>query len=133
MTTSADLPDWGRDLIEAGRVGHLGLLDGDGRPRVLPVTYAVDHKPKRRAGEDLARVRWLRARPAAALTVDVYSDDWQRLAWVQALGDVEVVADPGPGVIAALADRYDQYRDRPPTGPYMRLVPRRWLCWRALD
>ncbi len=35
------LPDWARELLETERVGHLGLLDDDGRPRVLPVTFAV--------------------------------------------------------------------------------------------
>ena len=29
------------ELVESARLAHLGLLDGDGRPRVLPVTYAV--------------------------------------------------------------------------------------------
>ena len=59
-------------------MARLGLIDDHGAPRVLPVTYAVsdgklvtvvDHKPKRVAGERLARVRWLRARPSAAMTV----------------------------------------------------------------
>src|SRR5919199_551459 len=62
------LPGWAHDLLAAARVAHLGLLDADGRPRVLPVTYAcaggalwtaVDHKPKTTAGAQLARVRWL--------------------------------------------------------------------------
>src|SRR5258707_103858 len=49
------LQPWARALLEDARVGHLGLLDGDARPRVLPVTFAlvdgevysaVDDKPK---------------------------------------------------------------------------------------
>jgi PPOX class probable F420-dependent enzyme len=80
-------------LLARSRVGRLGLVDDDGAPRVLPVTYAidgetlvtaVDQKPKRRRGDELARVRWLRARPTAALTVDHYDDDWSALAWVPA-------------------------------------------------
>jgi PPOX class probable F420-dependent enzyme len=108
---------------------------------VLPVTYArcggalwsaVDDKPKRRAGEDLARVRWLRADPRAALTVDRYAEDWSQLAWVQVLGEVTVLDVAGQAdALAALAARYPAYRERPPGGPLLRLEPHRALCWRA--
>jgi PPOX class probable F420-dependent enzyme len=137
----AELPGWARRLLESARVARLGLLDGDGRPRVLPVTFAlagdalvsaVDHKPKRRPAERLARVRWLRARGDAALTVDRYDDDWAELAWVQALGSVAVIeaADAGDE-IAALVARYPQYRARPPSGPVLALRPDRLLWWRT--
>jgi PPOX class probable F420-dependent enzyme len=122
-------------------VAHLGLIDGDGRPRVLPVTFAlfdgdvwsaVDHKPKRVRGEELARVRWLRTRPQSALTVDRYTSDWSELAWVQLIGATSVVevADR-PDVVEALSARYPPYRERPPQGPLLRLVPDRCVCWRA--
>jgi PPOX class probable F420-dependent enzyme len=128
-------------LLERAPVGRLGIIDGDGAPRVLPVTYAltgealvsaVDHKRKDVAPERLARVRWLRARPRAALTVDHYEDDWSRLAWVQALGPVAIleVADAG-GAVAALTERYPQYRDQPPAGPILSLAPDRIVWWRA--
>ncbi|HKP89584.1 MAG TPA: pyridoxamine 5'-phosphate oxidase family protein [Thermoleophilaceae bacterium] len=135
-----ELPRWARELIAGARVAHLGLLDGDGRPRVLPVTFAaiggdlwsaVDHKPKATAGRDLARVRWLRRRPDAALTVDRYSDDWERLAWVQALGTVDVLDVAEPAALAALQAKYQQYRERPPAGPFLRLAPERFLFWAA--
>jgi PPOX class probable F420-dependent enzyme len=135
-----NVPRWVRRLIEAGRVGHLGLLDGDGDPRVLPVTYAVhdgdvwsavDHKPKSRPAGELARVRWLRRHPRAALTVDIYDDDWERLAWVQLLGNVTVLDEAQPGALEALAAKYEAYGDRPPAGPFLRLRPERALFWRA--
>jgi PPOX class probable F420-dependent enzyme len=137
-----ELPKWARELIERGPVAHLGLLDANDRPRVLPITFAVsegelwsavDHKPKRAPGRELARVRWLRRNPAATLTVDRYSDDWERLAWVQALGAVRVLDEPPPAALAALRTKYVQYRDRPPAGPFLRLTPERILCWRAID
>lgn len=121
-------------------MAHLGLLDADDRPRVLPVTFAVaggalwtavDHKPKRTEGGELARVRWLRRNPAAALTVDRYSDRWERLAWVQALGRVEVVGSPEAAALAALRGKYEQYAERPPGGPFLRLEPERVLFWTA--
>jgi PPOX class probable F420-dependent enzyme len=128
-------------LLAGSRVGRLGLVDDDGAPRVLPVTYAitgeslvtaVDQKPKRRSGEELARVRWLRARPTAALTVDHYDDDWSALAWVQALGTVSVLdAARAPEAMAALAQRYEAYRSDPPAGPVLVLEPDRLLWWHA--
>jgi len=136
-----ELPAWARELLEVSRVGRLGLLDDAGAPRVLPVTYAisgdalvsaVDDKPKRVAGDRIARVRWLRADPRAALTVDHYEDDWTKLAWVQAIGTVRIV-DVGNAAdaIEALAGRYPRYAERRPAGPLLALRPERLLWWRA--
>jgi PPOX class probable F420-dependent enzyme len=138
--TLKQLPAWASGLLEDERVGHLGLIDAAGRPRVLPVTYAmcegaawtvVDNKPKR-PGSEPARVRWLRERPHAALTVDRYDDNWSELRWVQLIGEIAVLDRPptGPGV-AALGLRYPQYRAEPPPGPLLRLTIARALWWRA--
>jgi PPOX class probable F420-dependent enzyme len=139
----AELPGWARGLLESARVARLGFVDDEASPRVLPVVFAVsgetfvtavDHKPKRRPGEELARVKWLRARPRGALTVDRYDDDWSRLAWVQALGAVHVMdAADAPEAIAALTERYPQYREQVPGGPVLSLSPDRLLWWRAAD
>lgn len=141
MLVSVDrlsVPDWAYELITAARAGRLGLIDGAGHPRVLPVTYAlvgdaiwsaIDDKPKRARGGELARVRWLRERPQATLLVDRYSDDWDELAWVQLIGPVSVLDGvPAP---AELISRYRQYRDRPPAGPMLRLDVERSVYWRA--
>jgi PPOX class probable F420-dependent enzyme len=137
----AELPGWARELLERSRIARLGLIDDDGAPRVLPVTYAlcggrlisaVDHKPKRVAGEQLARVRWLQARPRAALTVDHYEDDWSRLQWVQAIGEVTLLdARSAPDELAALRERYVQYREASPPGPVIVLEPDRLVWWRS--
>jgi PPOX class probable F420-dependent enzyme len=138
-----ELPSWALELLTAARVGHLGLLDDDDRPRVLPVTFvlagevlysAVDDKPKRVPADELARVRFLRRRPEAALTVDHYDEDWSRLAWVQVLGRVELRDLAGcPEALGALREKYPEYRLRPPAGPLLRLLPERALWWRAAD
>ena len=128
-------------MLETERVGRLGLVDEEGAPRVLPVTFAVadgviwsaiDQKPKR-AGEP-ARLRFLRRDPRAALTVDRYSDDWERLAWVQVLGTVRIL-DPAEGELglAALSAKYQPYREEAPPGPLLALSPDRYLWWRAAD
>jgi PPOX class probable F420-dependent enzyme len=137
------LPSWALELLEAERAGHLGLLDDDGRPRVLPVTFAavgaqvwsaVDDKPKRVPGERLARVRWLRARPTSTLTVDRYDEDWTRLAWVQIVGETRILDLPGhEDALDALAARYPQYRERAPRGPLLCLTPDRIVHWRAAE
>ena len=117
------------------------MVDDDGAPRVLPVTFAVaegwiwsaiDQKPKRE-GEP-ARLRFLRRDPRAALTVDRYSDNWAELAWVQVLGSVRIldVAD-GPVGVEALSAKYEQYREESPPGPLLALEPERYLWWRAAD
>jgi PPOX class probable F420-dependent enzyme len=127
--------------LETEPVGRLGLVDDEGAPRVLPVTFAVadgvlwsaiDQKPKRSA--EPARLRFLRQDPRAALTVDRYSDDWEQLAWVQVLGTVVIrdVAE-GPAGIEALRSKYGQYREHEPPGPLLALEPERYLCWRAAD
>ena len=134
-----EVPAWALELLEHSRVGRLGMLDADDRPRVLPITYAlhdgalwsaIDQKPKR--AMQPARIRYLRRRPDAALTVDHYSDDWEELAWVQVLGRVEVLATAeAPDALAALVAKYEPYRRMPPPGPLLRLSPSRFLCWRA--
>ena len=139
--TLEELPSWAAGLLEEARVAHLGLLDQDRRPRVLPVTFvahagslwtAVDRKPKRDPAREPARVRHLRDNPHAALTVDRYDDDWSRLAWVQVLGDAAVLAiEDEPAALAALTAKYPQYEREPPPGPVLRLQPRRVLCWSA--
>jgi PPOX class probable F420-dependent enzyme len=134
-----EAPGWALELLEQSRVARLGMLDADDLPRVLPITYAlydgafwsaIDQKPKRAA--EPARIRYLRRRPEAALTVDRYSDDWDELAWVQALGHVDLVATrDAPHGLAALVAKYQPYRREPPPGPLLRLSPARFLCWRA--
>jgi PPOX class probable F420-dependent enzyme len=137
----AELPGWARALLDDARVGRLGLIDDHGRPRVQPVTYAlldgrfvtaIDHKRKQVSPDRIARVRWLRARPAAALTVDHYEEDWSKLGWVQAIGEVTICdAASAPDAIARLSERYGPYRQRPPSGPVLALAPERLLWWRA--
>jgi PPOX class probable F420-dependent enzyme len=136
------LPGWAGTLLERERVARLGYVDEDDRPRVLPVTFAlaagavwiaIDDKPKRTA--EPARLRHLRRCPEAALLVDVYDDDWSRLAWVQLLGRVDVLAaDSGPEATAAmeaLVHKYTPYAKRTPPGPLLRLTVERTRQWRS--
>src|SRR5215211_5582681 len=131
MVTTSNLdtlPSWASELLRDAPVGHLGLLVGD------ELWSAIDDKPKRRPGDELARVRWLRARPNSALTVHRYDADWSRLAWVQVLGSTAVVDAAGQDrALDALAARYPAYREQRPAGPLLRLTPERVIHWRATD
>ncbi len=78
-------------LVQAVRVARFATTDGRGDPHIVPVCFtwdstrayiALDEKPKRVAPTALQRVRNILANPEAALLVDYYSEDWQRLAWV---------------------------------------------------
>jgi PPOX class probable F420-dependent enzyme len=125
-------------MLEDGRVARLAYLDDRDRPRVLPITYAllggeawsaIDDKPK--ASAEPARVRYLRRRPEASLVVDVYDDDWSKLAWVQLLGTVAVEDAAGAeAAMDALAAKYEAYASKRPPGPLLRLTPERALSWR---
>jgi PPOX class probable F420-dependent enzyme len=137
MATLDDAPGWAQELLESQRVGHLGLLDERGRPRVQPVTFArhagalwsaVDDKPKQVPGAELARVRRLRANPDATLTVDRYDDDWSNLAWIQVVGKATIL-DVRDDVLDALKARYPAYRQRAPRGPLIRIEPLHVAWW----
>jgi PPOX class probable F420-dependent enzyme len=137
--TLEQLPGWALELLRLQRVARLAFVDEQDRPRVLAVTFAlagdavwsaIDEKPKRTP--EPARVRRLRRRPEAALLVDVYSDDWSQLAWVQLLGRVEWLSvEQGSEGLAALAAKYEPYARRTPPGPLMRFAVERALYWRA--
>ncbi len=136
----SELPGWAQQLLADSQVARLGLLDDDRAPRVLPISFAlrhgyawsaIDHKPKRRASSP-ARIGFLQRNPRVALTVDRYSDDWGRLAWVQLLGEAVIFeVEREPGALAALAGKYEQYQADPPPGPLIRIEVTRALCWRA--
>jgi PPOX class probable F420-dependent enzyme len=119
-------------------VARLATVRPDGRPHVVPIVFAlvgdavfsaVDAKPKR--STDLQRLVNVRADPRCALLVDHYDDDWRRLWWVRADGHGEVVEVPPAGHpgIAALVQRFSQYRDEPPSGPLLVVTVQRWTGW----
>ncbi|MEU1385039.1 MULTISPECIES: TIGR03668 family PPOX class F420-dependent oxidoreductase [unclassified Nonomuraea] len=125
-----------RSLFEGARVARLATADAAGVPRVVPVTFAVlgddvvtavDHKPK--STHDLARLRDIRANPRVSLLADHYEDDWARLWWARADGTATVREGGHDAALRALADKYDQYRRRPPEGPVIVVAVSRWSGW----
>ena len=127
-------------LIDAARVARLATVTPDGEPHVVPIVFAieggdlvtaVDHKPKR--SRDLRRLENLRANPRASVLVDHYSDDWETLWWVRIDGPARIVesGEQFDSAVDALVARYDQYSDRRPEGPIIRVAMERVVGWSA--
>jgi PPOX class probable F420-dependent enzyme len=127
-----DAPAWVAAALLTARVARLGTVDAEGDVRLVPVCFAVDHKPKRTG--QLRRLDDVRASSRATLLVDHYDDDWTRLWWVRVRGRAAVVP-PGETLAAetraALAAKYGQYRERPPEGQVLavEMDELRWWRW----
>ncbi|MGW8374477.1 TIGR03668 family PPOX class F420-dependent oxidoreductase [Streptomyces sp. ODS28] len=145
-----------RRRFAAARVARLATADAEGRPHLVPVTFAVrdsvrdsvrggaageadtvvfavDGKPKRH--RELKRLAHIRANPAVSLLVDAYDEDWTRLWWARADGTAsvrEVAGRPEEDPdLRLLAARYPQYAQEPPAGPVVEIAVRRWSGWAA--
>ncbi|MFG2191701.1 TIGR03668 family PPOX class F420-dependent oxidoreductase [Streptomyces sp. NPDC048639] len=131
-------PAEARRRFAAAPVARLATVSGDGRPHLVPVTFAldgdtlfsaVDHKPKRT--QDLRRLRNIRADVRVALLADHYAEDWAALWWARADGTAEIVEDEAGRArpVALLREKYAQYRERPPRGPVVAITVERWSGW----
>ena len=131
-----------RELLGVARVARFATVAPDGRPRLVPITFAlagdviyhaVDDKPK--ATRRLARLVDLATEPRAAVLADHYEDDWSALWWVRADGRARLLDDVREAEAAAaldlLAERYAQYRARLPAGPVVALDIERISGWAA--
>jgi PPOX class probable F420-dependent enzyme len=144
------LPPSARRLLLEARRATLATIDPHGRPRLVPVCFAIrpappdglvawialDAKPKR--VEDplaLARVRDIQGDPRATLLVDRWSEDWNELAWVRLHGRATVVEPPLPGaVIATLLERYPQYATHGLSARHaLRFEVERVVAWSASE
>lgn len=126
-----------RDRVAHAQVLRLATADQEGRPHLVPATFAlrgdllviaVDHKPKR--STDLKRLRNIEENPKVAALVDHYEDDWRHLWWVRIDGEA-VVVDPGEAQenIDWLVAKYHQYRETRPSGPVIIIRALRWSGW----
>jgi PPOX class probable F420-dependent enzyme len=126
-------------------VARLATADASGRPHLVPIVFAlvgddlysaIDRKPKEHIGVGgrLRRLDNIRANPAVSVLVDHYAEDWRQLWWARADGTARIV-EAGEAeadrAIAALSDRYPQYRDAVPPGPVIVVTVGRWSGWVA--
>ena len=128
-----------RYWFSTARSARMGTAGADGTPHLVPVTFAVvgevvvtavDHKPK--STTSLKRLRNLAANPRVSFLADHYEDDWSALWWVRADGSAEVPdAAEQPDLVAALAEKYEQYRNQPPHHSLIVARIERWSGWSA--
>jgi len=109
-----------RARLAAHDHGVLCTVHAERGADAVPVVYAVDDgfvgvpvdRVKPKAASRLQRERNLEADPRATLLVDHWDrDDWSQLWWVRA--QLRLQDGPEEALAAALAARYEQYRDRP--------------------
>jgi len=136
-------PAWALALLRDARVGRLATADAGARPLVVAVCYAfdgarvysaVDAKPK--STRNLRRLRNVADNPHVSLVVDVWDEDWSRLAWVIVEGRAEVLHGGADfaAAIDLLVAKYPQYRTLPldrTDGAVIAITPDRVLAWRA--
>ncbi len=119
------MADWQARLLRSARRAALATIRPDGRPRLVPIVFAVDddeplliysaidEKPKAvRDPLRLARVRDIAARPAVSLLVDNWSEDWTQLAWLRLDGRAHLIEQDDrlrQRGVALLRERYPQY------------------------
>lgn len=131
-----------RARLASARVARLATAGGDGRPHVVPVTFAVDgdliysavdHKPKTTL--NLRRLRNIAENPRVAVLADHYAEDWDALWWVRVDGRASVLEndDRVRHQLDLLAERYEQYRQTRPTGPVIVIEAERWTGWDPRD
>jgi PPOX class probable F420-dependent enzyme len=121
---------------EDAPVARLATVDGNGRPHVVPICFAidgdtlytaVDEKPKRT--RRLKRLANIEANPYVEVLIDHYEDDWSRLWWVRLRGVARIVEDPH--AVELLAAKYPQYREQPPAGPVIVVTVEERREWTA--
>src|SRR4051812_623205 len=89
-----------RERFRAQRVVRLATADADGKPHVVPCTFAllgddtlvsaVDAVKAKRTTA-LRRLANIQQTPRVALLADEYDDDWSALWWVRADGVARVL------------------------------------------
>ncbi len=137
----AAFEEWELALLRECRVARLGTISPGGRPRLLPVCYAlvgeelaiaIDEKPKRPG--PLARLTDIERDSRATLLLDRWDEDWSKLAWVRVEATATTLArgDLRPQALTALRARYAQYATMPLEElPLILLRPSRIVSWRA--
>lgn len=121
-------------------MGHLVTVRPNGRPHVVPVTYAlagnsvvtmIDHKPK--TTDRLQRLINIENNPVATLMSDHYSENWTALWWVRVDGEASIhVGDQiWEESAAALRAKYGQYAENSPRGPALVISVDRVTSWES--
>ena len=132
-------PAEARARFTGSPVLRLATAGSDGRPHLVPCTFAVDepgrvligidNKPKSSA--NLRRLRNIAENPRVSLLADHYSDDWTQLWWARADGTaaIERSGHEHGGHWDLLMSRYPQYDDQVLGGPVIVVTVESWSGW----
>ncbi len=158
MAQAGPLGERERQFLEDARRVVLATIAEDGRPRLVPICFALlsagerednrqddasvevvtplDQKPKRVTDVlHLARVRDILARPLVALLADRWDEDWSQLAWLRLAGEARLVEPaPAPSIhpeaVEALRARYPQYASHGlDVRPIIAIRVTGWTSW----
>lgn len=130
-------------LLKTYRFGHLATADKLGAPHLVPICFAydgqaiysaIDHKPKRRAGYGMKRIRNIVENPRVAFLVHHYEEDWQQLYYVLMRGPATILeaGTERDHAITLLEEKYAQYRKRRlgnSDGLTIKIMPERITQW----
>lgn len=128
-------------FIRAARVAHLATADTKGQPHVVPICFVfdgkhfyspIDEKPKLTSPAKLKRVKNIQENAQAALVIDRYSDDWNRLAYILIRGPAKILhrGAAHAEAVRRLRRKYPQYRQMAiHTRPIIQITPIRWTFW----
>jgi PPOX class probable F420-dependent enzyme len=142
---NSPLPAHLEAFLHAQRLGRLATVDEHSRPHVVPVCFAyaagvvyiaLDAKPKRVPVRELRRVRNLIANPNVQLLVDVWDEDWTRLAYLQLRGLASVIeaGSEQAAAVRLLRARYAQYAAMGiDDAPIIRIEVTSYVAWGAVD
>lgn len=133
-----------RRQIARARVGHFATSDGK-TPSVVPVCFvllgdtvyqAIDGKLKSTKPGQLRRAKNVRVNSSAALLIDHYVEDWDRLWYVLLRGKARIIQGGSEQrrAIVALRRKYPQYRTTVPLSVDALVIAidvRRLRHWRS--
>ncbi len=129
------------ERLAAARNGALATVHPERGVDVVPVVFAVDEQRqifvpidtvKSKSTTRLQRIANIRRDPRCALLVEHYATDWAQLWWVRVHG---VGREAGPddiaSSVAALASRYEPYREPGTVVGGIVIMPERIAGWAA--
>jgi PPOX class probable F420-dependent enzyme len=132
-------PDEARARFSRSAVLRLATAGQDGRPHLVPCTFAVDgsgqivigidSKPK--SSRNLRRLTNIGANPQVSLLADEYTENWAGLWWARADG-MAAVERSGPahaGHWDQLRRKYPQYDGQVLDGPVIVVEVLSWSGW----
>jgi coenzyme F420-0:L-glutamate ligase / coenzyme F420-1:gamma-L-glutamate ligase len=133
-------------LVRSTRVARLGTLNETGTTHLVPIVFAsdsaciyfvIDEKTKRT--RNLKRIRNIERTGRATVLIDLYSENWDKLAFVMVYTKASILERKNDLEIARamrmLKRKYEQYRGRflskdPKNAIIVRLEPQRIIYWK---